>query len=457
MYPHEKVPLFLKKLGELYSSACGESLLTAASYCQKHSGGFLNHVMERLHKALPPSAFEDPDPSRKITNMTAADLELFCRYVFTSLSRTYLLLHYSEKAQYGPILPGSDLTPWEAYEKLLVQCRSCVLDLSDYGYVLLPFPKFRNLGETAEYSMEEVAARYQRCASPEFTEKLDGSFIQARFIGDPDSLQGILMSSSGSLFPENTFQLRDAKAHLISHENLVRMVKENPALTFLFEWIDRADAHVVHYEKERWGLNLIGARDTVSPSGRILSHRELEELAASYQVPCSKRYDFTLTQALAYLKTIPGSDLEGVVLNLDGFLVKCKGQDYLELVTQIRQGLSFESIVKAVVENTTDDLRSLVPEGSEYRSRLEKQIQIILLFEEEYENRVREAFATIPEGLSRPEAMKRIEGLSLPSDMKAQVRNLYLGRPLQCLAKEKGKTIQYIRPSDLERFQKDAK
>ena len=70
---------------------------------------------------------------------------------------------------------------YKAYDGLMNECRSVVIDFRNEELVLVPFRKFRNLNECKETSEARIRELLKDAKVVEFADKLDGSMQSARF------------------------------------------------------------------------------------------------------------------------------------------------------------------------------------------------------------------------------------------------------------------------------------
>ena len=271
-----------------------------------------------------------------------------------------VLLHYRIPHE----IDGKDY--FEAYGGILAECRSLVMDLRAESMVLTPFRKFRNLGECDETSEENVAERLRNATVIEFSEKLDGSMQSARIVDGT-----LVMSGSRTLDRNESFRLDGGYRYVLSHENYVRMLSENSDLTFIFESIFKNDPHVVSYEDE--GLYLVVIRD--SNDGREYDYREVIDMAAGYSVPTTSLYGFSFGEALGFLSSASGREHEGFVLNVDGFRVKMKSDDYVRINNWIFRLKDDSVLLKTVLAGEIDDIIPKLPQ--EFKEDVIKRTRMI--------------------------------------------------------------------------------
>jgi hypothetical protein len=181
-------------------------------------------------------------------------------------------------------------------------------------YAMLPFAKFRNLNESAAYALPVVQEKISKASVVEFSEKLDGSMIQMRYTGDKRFWHGIMMGTSGSLHSTRAPQLQHVLEFMERKgERIEKLVRAFPHNTFMFEWIDPRDEHMVRYGKH--GLHFIGARNT--NVGWQWDYHTIIRYAGEYGVPTTSLFSLSIDEALASLEGMQGSEQEGYVLNID--------------------------------------------------------------------------------------------------------------------------------------------
>lgn len=238
---------------------------------------------------------------------------------------------------------------WEDKNSPLREARSLVFNLRTEEMVLTPFRKFFNLNEVWETSTEVVEAKIKYCKLFEVSEKMDGSMQSYRWYNGE-----IVGSGSMALDTKNSFRLEEGFEMLT--ENHKRMLKDFPTVTFIFEYISEKDKHVVPYDySKKKGLYLIGARSVID--GEEYSYNVIKDISSCYGIPCCKTYQYnTLSEVLEHLNKMTVKDGEGFVLNIDGFKLKLKCEDYLQLHRLDDKLSSPNVIIQAYAEGTIDDL-----------------------------------------------------------------------------------------------------
>ena len=470
----EKLLFFLRRLRDMYEEAArmdfhvlleerddgaDEDVLITAVDRIKGSikeGKYRQDQSDSAGAGVPVIAYDadDIDISRTWDQMSLADIEVFLRCLKFSARDEFLLLHYDDTVMWGNTELKDVDDIWNVYGGLLKECRSPVINLYSFEYVLLPFAKFRNLNEAPEYELSEVENRIREAGDGyvEFSEKLDGSFIQMRYIGDDRFTDGIIITSSGSINPNRSAQLADVVRYMREEEGsdaekIKTMLTENDHLTFIFEWIDERDPHVVSYPDEMQGLHLVGMRDV--KTGELYTYSGVIEKATRYGIRSTSLYSMTLPEVLESLDTVKGTEHEGYVLNAGGFLVKIKCPDFLNLMHSVEISRSFNTIVRYAAEGKADDFISMLPAG--YQEDAWKKLRKLMTFEQDVRSRVEEEYAKIPMDADRKTAMLMID--RIPEKMiKGYVRARYLGKPVEIIAQKKSDSFQYIKESDIDRY-----
>ena len=285
-----------------------------------------------------------------------------------------VVIRYDEMAiAKDPILRKTGLNPFDIYGGLLREARSyvfaeCEDDYEEDAYheigihtASVPFYKFMNVNQTEEYSIENVKRRIEDASYVEFTQKMDGCFVQAFY--DRDLLHTTTACSFSH--PQGAVIAHNTNEYFMEQSNYCRMVEENQNWTFMFEAIFDYTQQIVRYTSDECGLYLIGMRN--KKSGEIARYSMLKAMNEMYGVKVVKKYDLSLDAIETCLRECNGTQLEGFVANIDGFLVKMKTDDYLSLVSYKHQGKFENAVIDAIVKTELDDFSPTVPESLKSR------------------------------------------------------------------------------------------
>lgn len=448
-----KLLYFLNRLEGLYKISTGRNFRYFRFLYNAIDGSLIHEAIRDIKEAgVVPYNPEDIDPCRAWNQMTLADMEVIDSVLKYSALDEFLLIHYDETALWSCKALECLDDFWTAYGGLLQECRSPIVNIETMEYAMLPFAKFRNLNEGAEYSLDAVKDRIGRGTVVEFSEKLDGSMIQMRYIGntlpeeDKRFWHGIMIATSGSLYPDRAPQLHHVLGFMTEDgERIEKLVKAYPYNTFLFEWIDSRDEHMVRYG-DRQGLFLIGIRNI--DFGWMLNYSRVIELAKRFGIPTTRLFSMSFDEALVSLENMKGSVQEGYVLNVDGFLVKIKCPEFLNLMRAATISSSFNTIVRYATDGTVDDFIAMLP--ASYQAPAKEKLKKLRAFEYDMRTEVERLCASLP--ADRKAAMMQIDRMNADGMLKGLIRARYLGRPVEIIAKHKGNTIQYIRESDIDRY-----
>ena len=329
---------------------------------------------------------------------------------------------------------------WEDENSPLREARSLVFNLRTEEMVLTPFRKFFNLNEVWETSTEVVEVKIKYCKIFEVSEKMDGSMQSYRWYNGE-----IIGSGSMALDPKNSFRLEEGFEMLT--ENHKRMLKDFPTVTFIFEYISEKDKHVVPYDySKKKGLYLIGARSVID--GEEYTYNVIKDLSSYYGIPCCKTYQYnTLSEVLEHLNKMTVRDGEGFVLNIDGFKLKLKCEDYLQLHRLDDKLSSPNVIIEAYAEGTIDDLyANMTPLMKEKNKDVMDTIEKFM-----YKMRHK-----IDMNLDEVNMMVRLDGTEeennkklhkfinefVDKDVREYVRMTYLGREYNILKSRGGRYIK---------------
>lgn len=348
-----------------------------------------------------------------------------------------LLIRYGN---YADVFGGEeDVTPdefWDKYDGFYLECRSVVIDIKENRLVVTPFKKFRNLDECEETSIENISKRIKDAKCVEFSDKLDGSMQAVRYYND-----NIVMCGSTSLNPKTSWRLKDGYHMLFQRAGYIDLIMDNPLLTFIFEYISMKDAHVVVYSEDQEGLYLIGIRNSVT--GEEYSYKEVNRFANKYSIPTTRVFDKTLDDVIKELDDKKSNEAEGFVVNIDGYKVKIKYNDYVSMHRILSEISSINLVIKNIADGTFDDMISKVPKA--YRDRVMQTANIVFKYIHNTELKIKEYFDKAPKD-DKKEFMLWVES-KVPNSIKAFVREKYYGREYNLIKNRSGR---YLKINEME-------
>lgn len=311
---------------------------------------------------------EQIDLTRSLDNMTIFDIAMMLSAVRISQVGTRVMIkydlitadnvyHFIGKYLIGHNPNDEDIVfagsarqyynLFELYECVLREARGIVVDMKSGELITAPFRKFANMGEWAETKQEVIEDKIRNAKVVEYSDKMDGSLIIARCVGDE-----IVVTSSGQMNAEISDQLRWAMKYIQKSE-YQRFLRENSDWTCMFELIDRHDTHVVPIGNKTCGLYLTGMRNI--HDGSMKTYAEVRALANQYQILTTKVFDKTFDEILKMRQTASHDDMEGFVVNIDGYLVKIKCKDYLSF-QKIKHNLTVNDLIPVLLDDKRDDL-----------------------------------------------------------------------------------------------------
>lgn len=368
------------------------------------------------------------------------------KYIQLNQKDNMILIRYGK---YADVFGGEeDITSdifWNMYDGFYKECRSIVIDLELEIIVLSPFSKFKNLNEGEENQLDVILDKINNAKSIEITNKLDGSMQSARYITEYNK---IIMSGSQAIDISNSWRLEDGYTLLISQPNYVDMINQNQHYTFIFEFISLKDAHVVNYKKEEEGLYLIGVRNSLT--GEQLSYNQVKGFSDKYNVLTTEIFDKDFDTVLEEIKTIKANEMEGFVISIDGYMIKVKADDYVNIHRILSKISSINLIIKNIADDTFDDLISKVPYA--YKWRIDKVADIVLNYVKNMDKNVKEYYNKSPKD-NKKDFMIWIEK-NVPKEYRVYVRNLYLGNKVNYLksGNEKSPSYRNLKSMGIENY-----
>lgn len=280
---------------------------------------------------------------------------------------------------------GEDL--WERYDGFYRECRSIVIDVVNDCIVLCPFRKFFNINELEETGLENIKNKIEKAHTIEFSDKLDGSMQSATWYNNE-----IIMAGSQAINPDNSWRLQDGYRMLMKLPGYEKMLKEHVGVTFIFEYISLKDAHVVKYKKDQEGLYLIGIR--MNETGKELPYHTVIAIANIYGIPTTNVFDKTLNNIMNELDDKSSDEAEGFVINIDGYKVKVKYNDYRHIHKALSKLSSINLIIRSIADDYYDDLLSKLPLA--YHDSVKKVSNIVFKYIKDTEDTVKEYFHRAP-------------------------------------------------------------
>lgn len=240
------------------------------------------------------------------------------------------------------------------------ECRGIVIDLENEKIVILPYRKFFNINEKEETNIKIIQEKINSANVIEFSDKLDGSLINAAYYNG-----NIVASSSGNIDKNKCEQLAVAYKYINNSPNISKAISAMPGYTFNFELIDSIDPHVITYTEDECGLYLTGIRNI--DTQEQLNYCDVIDIAHKYNLKTVKIFNDSFEDIIKSIHNV-NENREGYVINIDGYRVKLKYDEFLSL-QHIKNSLTVpNAVLEAIRCGYFDDIYSKVP--SQYQSRL---------------------------------------------------------------------------------------
>ena len=267
-------------------------------------------------------------------------------------------------------------------------CRGIVLDIDPdtnkvLGIVNYAMSKFFNYGDPNCAPIDWATAKV--------LSKKDGQLIRvSKYKGE------IIWCTNGAFGLNTPVDFTDDKVH--DYVSLVRLALNND-----LSWIDRIPEGVTVFmelcspynriicrysDVKMW---LLGARSNVRPYSEIMP----EDIKAQIDIPLDipESYDLhSIESVLKELDKFVGYEQEGVVVRDAAFnRIKVKSKDYLRIHYMLGEnGITQDSILTAILTDSTDDLLEFDPSLSKNIDALKKDIIA-------FEDNLRKLFSVVKE------------------------------------------------------------
>lgn len=331
---------------------------------------------------------------------------------------------------------GEDL--WDRYGGFYRECRSVVIDVENDCIILSPFSKFFNVNELEETSLDNIRKRISNAKTIEFSDKLDGSMQSARWYNNR-----IIMAGSQAINPDNSWRLQDGYRMINELPGYKEMLEKYPECTFIFEYISLKDAHVVKYTKEQEGLYLIGIRRV--DNGEEYDYRTVLEFAKVFNIPTTKLFDKTIEQVMKELDDKSSDEAEGFVINIDGYKVKLKYNDYVHIHKALSKLSSINLIIRSIADNKYDDLLSKLPVA--YHDQVKKVANVVVEYIAKTEKIIEKYYYLAPKS-NKKEFMIYVSE-NVPKEYQGYCRELYFGNKINVIKNGNDKCPHYKKLKDM--------
>ena len=348
--PHERI---WKNIYDAMASAFADMGIEVEPAGEKLDGRDLLKLLE---------GYDVLDFNRTPDEMTIFDLGFALSATHIAQVGPEILIKYNMISACNPC-SLMELTPamlFEIYHGILRECRGTVINLETRELVTAPFRKFANMNEWEETKQENIMQMMEHASVVEYSNKLDGSLIIARAVNGE-----VRLFSSGNISEEIAVQIGWAKSHLTEAHK--RFLLDHEDYTCMFELIDPRESHVVPINRPA-GIYLLGMRDI--RNGSLRHYYEVIGLAAEYGIPATHLFDKTFAEILEMVKTESHNDIEGFVVNIDGYRVKIKCEDYLAF-QRVRNNFTHNDLIPLFLSESIDDAFSYMTDvDREYYSGL---------------------------------------------------------------------------------------
>lgn len=310
---------------------------------------------------------------------------------------------------------------WDAYGGKLRDCRGITFDLKTGEIILYPFEKFFEIDQVEESSLENVQKAISKAKLIEFSEKLDGSLTSMRWYNN-----ALVIGTMGMNESELIEQIKKDVT-----KEIIQMCKDHPERTFIFEELETENTHVVQYKPEELGLYLLGYRDM--NNYYLSTYKEAIELAKKYNVRHTTVKETTLEKEAEVLSRESGYNREGCVINIDGWRVKLKSEDY-KVLHFTRTAIGIKEIIKNIANDSFDEIYENLSETNKLKA------QQIIQYKERVLSNAKEMIKNAPE--DRKEFFT-IFAPELPKAENRLVVNYYLKGEWLDPLKTKGGFVQW--------------
>lgn len=275
---------------------------------------------------------------------------------------------------------------WGNPNSINKEARSIVIDLNKEEIVLCPIKKFFNLDEVPETSLENVLKLLKTAKKIEITNKLDSSMQSAGWYED----YFVLCGSQGC-DRKKAWRVDEGIKYIENHENYLRMLKENPDETFMFEFVHPDDKHIVEYNDNESGLYLLCTRNKYT--GEEYSYERMKNYANKYKVLSTDIEDLSFEELLNIKDKFKAREKEGWVIKIDNLRLKLKTDDYIKIHKAYGSRSLIKLLIKGVADGNVDDIYANIPDSTKDKAKI--IIKDIFNYVNEEENKIEQYYELI--------------------------------------------------------------
>ena len=252
----------------------------------------------------------------------------------------------------------------------------------------------------------------------------------------------LVVCGSSCNHPEKSIYVKNSIQYINNHDNYMKMLSENPEKTFIFEHLfPKIDPHVVSYQNP--GLYLVGIREL--RDGKEWSYRNVLDMAKKFQIPTTVIFSKTLDDVLGELDEKKANEAEGFVLNIDGFKVKIKYNDYASMNWLIYGLVTLNGVICVMEDGAFDDYIAKMPSAYQEKA-IEYQKDIVGMLQE-LDKKVETYLNMAPDGTIK-ETMLWINAY-VPKKMRGFVICKYKKQKLSYLKADSGHYRTYVELQNL--------
>lgn len=253
----------------------------------------------------------------------------------------------------------------------------------------------------------------------------------------------IIMAGSQAINPDNSWRLQDGYRMINELPGYKEMLEKYPECTFIFEYISLKDTHVVKYTKEQEGLYLIGIRRM--DNGEEYDYCTILEFARVFNIPTTQIFDKTIEQVMKELDDKSSDEAEGFVINIDGYKVKLKYNDYVNIHKALSKLSSINFIIRSIADNKYDDLLSKLPIA--YHDQVKKIANVVVEYIAKTEKIIEKYYYLAPKN-NKKEFMIYVSD-NVPKEYQGYCRELYFGNKINVIKNGNDKCPHYKKLKDM--------
>lgn len=178
---------------------------------------------------------------------------------------------------------------------------------------------------------------------------------------------------------------------------------------------------------------------------RNFPYHTVTTIANIYKIPTTEIFNKTFNEVMNELDDKSSDEAEGFVINIDGYKIKVKYNDYVHMHKALSKLSSINLIIHSIADDQYDDLLSKLPTA--YHENVKRVAAIVFHYMRTTEKQIREYYNEAPKE-NKKEFMIWVDK-NVPKKYRRYCRELYLGETINVIKSHTAGNSKYLKLKDM--------